>query len=286
MKRLILLVFLFNCFVPSGYAVSLDNGQTGTDQFSVDIDENAYSTIAIIQAPGEATDNLMYEYIPYLDFGTSASCLNGGSWTDSNASDGSVSSQGTTNGINWSVTNSLFAGDMIMSSVYTLSVDSGVLPSDLRFFQYLDEDVYSISNNILVVSGSIAGGNLDLLTVHPDIHAGVSQTADDQATGWIADEFSDLRTLLESGGVDAAATGTIDTSSLTPYNDSFYGPSYGPEDITTAIEWEIPQVACYSFTAYLGGLPDAPRPIPEPATMLLLGSGLIGLAGFRKKFRK
>lgn len=164
---------------------------------------------------------------------------------------------------------------------------------------YVDPNAATITDNLdgtsdfdgleymFTVTDSVLGAEMDFLSLEfePDVFLSVDNVQFLQPTDWWSFTDSSSSSVYElafagtSIGLGESLTFAVD---VTMYNDALADPSL----------WQEGQVWAQSFLAgdsYCGGDggSTSTSPVNEPATMLLLGSGLVVIAAFsRNKFFK
>lgn len=271
-------------------AVNIDNDLLVTDvgRWRVDVLTGGESQNAWLTAVGNPSTTqfneteVIFDYFSYVDVGTlggafrlPSTALVGPTLVSSGAGPDEVTSSGSFPGaagntILWDVSSTIADGVPTMVNTYTFTAVSGTL-GNIRFWQYLDEDVLDFFDDVFFTHGSIAGADLELFTVDNTEAIGVSHSGALTAgqgnnnaaiVGYAACEWDSMRPAIANGTQPVSPVGSL-CAALTAVAavHPVVGPSFGPIDVVSSLAWDIdPTAATATIITTLGGVPEAPIP--------------------------
>ncbi len=297
--------FLLSPLFASADIIDNDVASGTLGHWSVDVTEGGESRIAWLTANRFASgdvynENVLYDYFTYVDTGSGGVRLSGsatyGTLTDDTYTSGGSFTGSLGNTINWTAESSIADGDTVMYTTFSFQADRGELGA-LRLFQYMDEDIQGVSDDVFFTRGSAAGGDLELYTVDNVEVYGVSHSgafSDAQGlvnsmfSGWAVCEYNQMKPAITGGTQAISTSGVFCGDVIGPFTHPQVGTAYGPQDIVSVLAWDVSADATgATIITSLGGLVDVQDipPVPEPATLALMGLGLAGFGVARKKKR-
>jgi hypothetical protein len=253
--------------------VVIDNGIAGDGFWEVTVQDAGNSDSGRLN-PAGVTDpeieNVLFNFSTLYDNGKngadgylSDNTTSAAASTGTNEATSSGTFPGPNGDINWTAVSTIAPGSPIYQVEFQFSTSTTF--GDTRIINYLDEDVFGISDNLGVVLGTDGGADFLLLTVATAEDAGVSQgagyfTANNMTyAGWHLTDFGGFPSTfsIDPGQVtDLAST----TDSRFPSD-----PVYGPDDIVSAFAFDFdPSATTASVVFTLGGSADGARPDEEP----------------------
>jgi hypothetical protein len=178
-----------------------------------------------------------------------------------NLIDYTLTAQGYTISVSFDINGGL-PGSLASDVAETITIsNTGSTPLDFHFFQYSDFDLCSSGDDTVTFSATEPGHRVQL----SDANCVLTETVvTPSASYWEAGLFSTTRTKLNDG------------VSTTLNNNS----SAGPGDATWAYQWDFVLNANDSFII---SKDKNIRAVPEPATMLLFGLGMAGIAAAARR---
>ncbi|MFN9602285.1 MAG: hypothetical protein ACK6A7_02415, partial [Planctomycetota bacterium] len=218
-------------------------------------------------------ENVIFQFTNYIDLGSNGGAFSLASTTITRAptliGPDLVVSEGTFVGnnnqtVSWRVESKFRNGVAKLFNTLTLT-SSGAL-GNIRFINYLDEDIRSVSDDFLYITGTPGKNDFRLYTIDNSERVGFSQAGffepgpelvNASYIGFAADRFRNLANTIEGAGTTYTLNGNINLANLPPRNDPNLGLIYGLADVTTALAWQIsPSATTSTITTFLELIPQ------------------------------